>query len=554
MRLSRWVGAVFSVVVSAWALVAGFDGDALAREGEDAGLALPDKPNDGGLGALKPAYADVPIPDRTPAEWQEVTRKNLFAMREMLIESSPIVLPGGDERQAAWLDQGYQEALALIPRVHDELGLLYVLRRYALGFDDIHLDVRQAGPSLVTLWPGFVAGREGSETVVTWRRAEPLAGQPPVGARILSCDGKTIEALIEEGLFTYWRARGFSRGYLQATARLFIDNGNSFFRPPTQCVMQWDGAEHTVTLHWRSVGWGDPDFSAAYLAADGAHSAEWGLSTPAPGVTWVGVPSFLDQTTDALPAPLVDVIDDLNVNRGRYQRGRAIVVDLRGNRGGLLGGASDLAGALFGENAVRRSRALSTRAGWMVRISPENVSHLMSIAEAAQEGPRPEGSAVGSSSSSRWLYLGALRNNQPSLMMGPSAARSGGLTALREGAPPADAPYRARVFILVNETCLSACLWFLDVASFMPGVQIIGGVSGTDGALTGPRIASLPEPGMTLLLPMIEPRGAARGAGEAYTPDIAYSGLWEDSAVRAWVLGLVDEAIPPTEVFPSTAP
>jgi len=98
--------------------------------------------------------------------------------------------------------------------------------------------------------------------------------------------------------------------------------------------------------------------------------------------------------------------------------------------------------------------------------------------------------------------------------------------------------------VLMNETCLSACLWFMDVAAFMPGVTLIGGVSGADGALTWARVADLPESGMTLTTPMMELRGFARSPGEFYTPDIAYPGLWEDEAVRAWVLGLIDAERP----------
>ena len=490
-----------------------------------------------------PRVSEIAV--QSAAEWQSITRKNLFAMKQLLEAHTPIPLTGGDAAQEAWLTAGYQEALALIPQVRDELGLLYVLRRYALGFDDIHLDVRQAGASPINRWPGFVAARQGGETVVSWRQRPPLAGEPPVGARIISCDGAPIETLIEERLFRFWRARGFSTGYLQATTRLFFDNANGFFAPPSVCHMQWDGADHTVRLHWRDVDYGTDDFQTAYQTASGDTPAEWGITTPAPGVTWIGVPSFMDDVTQAVPFELVEIINQLREEGAAYRAGRAVVVDLRGNGGGLRSASTDLAEAVFGVDGARRAQRIYVSASWVTRISDDNVSDIMSGTVAAVEGPRPEGAPAQSARTIGWIYRGALRSNQESLVLGsPPRADAGGLTARRIGQPPQPAPDGARIYVLVNETCLSACLWFMDVAAFMPGVTLIGDVSGADGALTWARVADLPEAGMTLTTPMMELRGYARSPGEFYTPDIAYPGLWDDEAVRAWVLGLIDAERP----------
>lgn len=491
------------------------------------------------------------IPDRSAAAWQEATRKNLFAMKALLEAHTPIPLAGGDAAQEAWLTAGYQEALALVPQVRDELGLLYVLRRYAIGFQDIHLDVRQEGPSPVNRWPGFIAARQGAETVVSWRRTAPLEGEPPVGARILSCDGRPIEALIEAGLFRFWRTPGFSMGYLQATTRLFFDNVNGFFAPPSVCRMAWDGAEREVRLVWRDVNFLAPDFQTAYQAASGDTPAAWGITTPAPGVTWIGAPSFMDSATQTVPFQLVETINQLRREAARYRAGRAIVLDLRGNTGGLRNASTDLAQAVYGVDAARRAQGIYVSASWVTRISDDNVSEIMIGTTAAVEGPQPSGTAPQDARSIGWLYRGALRNHQESLVLGsPPRPDAGGLTLRRAGQPPPPSADGARVYVLVNETCLSACLWFLDVAAFMPGTTIIGGVTGADGPLTWARAAALPEPGMSMTLPMMEPRGFTRSSGEVYTPDVAYPGLWEDGAVRAWVLELIEAERPETPASP----
>ena len=176
-----------------------------------------------------------------------------------------------------------------------------------------------------------------------------------------------------------------------------------------------------------------------------------------------------------------------------------------------------------------------------MRISDDNVSDILAGTVDALSGPQPENAGASDAQAIGWIYRGALRNNQQSLALGPPSPNpGGGLTTRRAGQRPPAARDGAQSYVLVNETCLSACLWFLDIAAFMPGVTIVGGVTGADGALTWARIAALPEPGMSMLLPMMEPRGSARGAGEAYAPDVAYPGLWEDAQVRAWVLGLIE--------------
>jgi Peptidase family S41 len=480
--------------------------------------------------------AAEPVDARSPEEWQAITLENLNAMRDALIAHTPIGIPGGDPHQQAWLEAGYQEALALIPRVHDELGLLYVLRLYAIGFDDIHLSVNQGGPPNVTLWPGFVAARRGQDTIVYWRPEEPAEGQPPEGALIESCDGQSITALVDAGLFRFWRAPGVSRGYLQATSRLFIDNASGFFPPPQQCVMQWGGMRRDVPLIWSEVDLTEDTMDQKLQEADGRTQAEWGLNTPAPGITWIGVPSFLDYASSEIPLELTDIIYELTRRRDRLRRDNVIVIDLRGNGGGLLGGAHDLAEALFGPQAGRRSRGLFMRTSSVFRISQGNVDF---ISERTNRAGAPA-QTTEDYSPFGWMFLGALRNGEASLTLGPRTERPVDvLTAQRQSTPPAPASDGARVYILMNETCLSACLAFLDTAAFMPGVTLVGGITGEDGPLTWPRQVALPGPDMWLSVPMVEWRGPARGAGEAYQPDFVYTGVWEDEAVRAWVLDLI---------------
>jgi hypothetical protein len=300
--------------------------------------------------------------------------------------------------------------------------------------------------------------------------------------------------------------------------------------------MRWGGTQHTVALEWSAVDNSDEAFYGAWLEADGRTEARWGIESPVAGVTWIGVPSFIDPISQNTPAALSDIVWDLRARGARYRREGVIVVDLRGNGGGRLGAAHDLAEGLFGPQAGRRSRGLFMRTSSVFRISSENVDYL-------SERPGDPGAPAQTADDFApfgWIFLGALRNGEASVTLGPRVERTtDGLTQMRRTMPPEPAADGARIYVLVNETCLSACLAFLDTAAFMPGVTIIGGITGEDGVLTWARQVALPEPGMWLSAPMVEWRGAARGAGEAYEPDFAYTGVWRDEDVRAWVLDLI---------------
>jgi hypothetical protein len=119
----------------------------------------------------------------------------------------------------------------------------------------------------------------------------------------------------------------------------------------------------------------------------------------------------------------------------------------------------------------------------------------------------------------------------------PIVSRSGGLTERRPRG--GRAPFAARVYMLSNGTCGSSCLNFADTVLFVPGVQLIGSATAGDGPYMEVRNVTLPSSLATLTIPQKVWRGMGRGPLEAYQPDIAYDGAWDDASVRAWVMGQV---------------
>ncbi|UPT62641.1 MAG: hypothetical protein M0D54_20230 [Hyphomonadaceae bacterium JAD_PAG50586_4] len=114
--------------------------------------------------------------------------------------------------------------------------------------------------------------------------------------------------------------------------------------------------------------------------------------------------------------------------------------------------------------------------------------------------------------------------------------QGGGYTQRR---PQGPSPIPARVYLLSNGTCASACLDFADVVLHIPGTQLIGMDTSGDGLLMEVRDRVLPSGLARVVLPLKVYRGRARGALEAYRADVPYDGVWDDLTVRNWTIGIV---------------
>ncbi|HRE43972.1 MAG TPA: S41 family peptidase [Terricaulis sp.] len=471
----------------------------------------------------------------TASAWRAAAEADLDALRATLREDTPIAFDDENPRMQAWVEEGYRQAQARLPRVADHTSYFYALAPYINGFADPHLQLR-ATPSLsIARWPGFIATARGEGALVLFRD-DADESAPPRGAVILECDGRSIAALKAETVFPFTLNAFLAGDQRTAAPRLFLDRGNIFAPPPRVCVFEEDGARVTRPLHWRDIP-GDAYWAEFNIAALGPDAA-FGVSAPADGVTWIGVPTFANEAADELRA----LAEAVAANAEAIRNGRAVVIDVRGNGGGNSAWGDALARALWGDAVVEAALAAKPASGavdW--RASPANLAYLQSFAPEliAQFGADSEvavwinGALAG--------IEGAIASGEPFWRerIGEAAgpiAPGGGYTQRR---PQGPSPIPARVYILSNGVCVSACMDFADIALHIPGVRLIGAATSGDGLLMEVRDQALPSGHARAVIPLKVYRGRARAALEAYAPDTAYDGIWTDEAVRAWVLELI---------------
>lgn len=481
--------------------------------------------------ALPDASEPVITAPKAPAEWVAVTRQDLAAARRYLEQNSPIPFDYENPQVGQWLVQGYEQGIVRAQQVSDLGGYSATLSAYLNGFHDPHVSFGLDGAPPQGRWPGFiVAQRPGGGEIID--RDENDASLPPVGTKIFSCEGKSLEQLAVERIFPFRFNAKLPPDRRAAITRLFFSRHNPFAPPLVSCDMEIAGRQQSVILNWRDLPKDEDAWTERFRAGSLGPDTDWGVSEPAPGVTWIGVPTFRsgDDTAPKLDALIADVS-----KRGDSMRnGRAIVIDTRGNRGGNSSWADKLAAAIFTQDVLDKNPAPARQSAVDWRASDENGSYWYEwSAQMEKEFGRFSVNRLGSLLIGRQLTRFA-HDNPPVYRTGScKPSTSGGWSRER---PKGASPFPAKVYFLSNGTCGSSCLNFADEVLMVPGVKLIGTSTSADGSLMEVRDGKLPSGLGSISIPQKVERGAGRAPMEYYEADIAYEGVWTDKAVRAWVM------------------
>ena len=482
--------------------------------------------------------APTPLKPSTAEEWRLLTLSDLAAVEKILRAHTPIPFDRESPGLLTWLEAGYANARERAAGVQNEAGWYYTLAAFANGFRDPHLSVSPVTALPPARWPGFIAAARKDGAVVITRDAQNADDNsvPELGSEVLRCDDLSLMALAATRIFPFLYNPDIPADQRRAVTRLFLDRQIPFAPPPAQCLVRTKGVERNITLKWRPLPQENGRDSAAWFTqfqnASMGQATNWGVSEPASGVTWIGVPTF---SSGEETAPKLEALIEAVKQRGDTMRnGRAIVIDTRGNGGGNSAWATKLVEAIFTRDIVQKYRPKTSASGTDWRASAGNIAYW-------QEWEQKMAAESGAFSGSR-LYAqhvvqrmtDALAEGNPLYREGSAnTGQSGGLTRKR---PKGASPFPARVYFLSNGSCGSSCLNFADAVLHVPGVKLIGSATAGDGMLMDVRSEALPSGMATITFPQKVARGRARGNLEFYFADIAYDGTWEDAAVREWVM------------------
>jgi hypothetical protein len=302
--------------------------------------------------------------------------------------------------------------------------------------------------------------------------------------------------------------------------RLLVDEGNPFVTRPSACLIETDGRQRAVELHWKNVN------RAAFLAAVKGVSG-----TPGYGLRQVGPAQWISIETFGVKAQAV--IDAARAQQEQLRNAPYVVVDLRGNGGGDDDYGYRLATILYGEPYAVAHIGYGgdqTACPPVWRATAENIN--------AVEATRQQFARSGETA-------GAKEYSEAVIAMRRALAAHRELTGSLTCAAPQDTlvPTNAvsllhgRVFVLTDSVCFSACI---NVVAYFHklGATLVGQTTGADTHFSEVREITLPSGLSTFsTLQAVEP-DLPRAVGP-YVPDAPYDGdISDTAALEMWIAGL----------------
>lgn len=469
-------------------------------------------------------------PALRPSPWSALAEEDLRVIHQTMLRHHPGPVDPLNPEFRNWLEGGYQKALRRARAARTFGGYWYALRYYIAGFRDGHVNLFPALSVDSVSWPGFVISLRGGRYVVASVDPAGDDGLPPVGSELLSCDGETPEALLRRTVWPYLGNEALEASRTKTTPWLLQDDGNPDAPRPKRCEFRVGQGIRTVELSSRST----PGVEVAKLremAAFGAPPA-FGVRRFGKNGLWVSIPSFHAPKGPEVLAGLKDLI----ARAPQWRDADVIVFDVRGNGGGSSRWGDDILRGLYGEDFYRAREAANAPKDEYVewRVSKENVAYLRSLVGRFQK-ERPDAPDLPA-------HFRALAD-------GMASAAKAGTALYREQhdgahAPPAPGtapanPVRARVFLLTDGRCASACLDFADAALSFPGVSHVGLPTSADSVYMDVRVVPLPSGAASVVVPLKVYRNRPRGHNVPYVPAQRFEGdISDTAALERWVEGL----------------
>lgn len=441
-----------------------------------------------------------------PENWAALAGRDLETIHRTLADNHPGAVNADDPGFARWLDRGYAEARRRAAGARTYADYVRALRFYVAGFRDGHTQLALE-PRGGRIWPGLLVARA-EDGAIRVAAADPGSAAPE-GSRLIACDGKSAERMIDAEIAPYYANPAIPASRDAAIFRLFV-RSDSDTRLPRLCSFDRGGRRIEGQLRWRPAE-GDA-YKAAFEHAYPSVAPAMGVRQ-VDGIWLVSIPSFGDE------AGLGRLLTELGKHVAELRTG-TVVLDMRGNGGGNSFWGVRIAAMLWDWPLVTRvTSGFDTRQDF--RASP-----AVRASAAANAARSPSNSYWAKSVAAIDAAIAAGRPYAPAGE--PPAAPTG---------PAPESPLEGKVYLLTDGICASACLDFADLVLRLPNVTHIGRTTSADAIymdLAQP--VPLPSGLGKLYYPMKLYRYRARGHNQPYVPAITWpGGPMRDEAVIAWV-------------------
>lgn len=394
-------------------------------------------------------------------------------------------------------------------------GYRQTMLHFFSTFNDAHayLSVKLAATGYQ--WPGFLAMYRGGRFVVAGSD-----GRVADGAQITACDGAPL---------TEWSARiapyeniipGLQSTYAKAALLLFRDGASPFLKRPQQCVI--DG--RTVDLDWKPIR--QTEWTRIRTTVKPDLGKDVAITPFGAQGAWVRLGNFSPDTkrqSDQFQA-LYDASPSL--------RDKSVIVfDVRGNGGGPYEWFMGVIRALYGKDyANYYARERLKIAGVYRTIDYQATSGASSNKPADPDAPGDAPADGIPYDAEDRLFKQAMARGDKVLHAPVNSQR----VPKPKRLPPN--PVHARVIVLTDYDCGSACIAFVDELKQFPGVLQVGTETFVDSRTGSPVSTPLPSGNGVIGVPYMTRDGRPRNDNEPQVPSILFDGdIGDTAAVQDWL-------------------
>jgi hypothetical protein len=238
-------------------------------------------------------------------------------------------------------------------------------------------------------------------------------------------------------------------------------------------------------------------------------------------IQWITLPTF--SPNDPEQKILNDIIENLPTIRSY----KTIIFDLRGNGGGNSYWGKLIVEKLFGQTYAKKMIENANKNVYVEwRASKDNIAFLKNLYMSFQKDFGIDGPAT------QWLNT-VIQDLQQAYDQGLPLCRSKKIVNNANVTfedPSIYNPVRAKIIIIIDQKCASACLDFIDYLKAMNhDIVLFGETTGADSVYMEIQEVNLPSKKGTFCFPMKVYRNRIRGNNVPYYPDISYNGNINDT-------------------------
>jgi hypothetical protein len=445
--------------------------------------------------------------------------------------------PSWDALLAASLQRAQKEASL----VNSFGGYRAVMTHFVASFQDAHMKIRFLIEPASYLWPNFlvryrgghyvVVASETSATHATDMNAKnlgyvqiPPEDDVPTGAVVYACDGKPLDKWVDDVAEFEGGPQGLDSTKAAIAQILFVDSESPLYPLPKTCRI----GERDVHLNWSEIS--AQRLNQLNQEHQPFRDESIGIRPFGQHGAWVRLGTFFPATNTEI-TQFSKAIQEAQTLRDKD----VVVLDVRGNAGGAYNWFMAFLRAFYG----------AEYADYYARARLEIAAVMLNPSGAGQEDPGSAANAVTQS----------LPPDPPmeTKNVKPVEVRKlqGGGTLIKNPAPidflpkPASkAPQtlvKARVYVLTDYGCASACLSFVDEMMRFPGIRQIGTETFIDrrsGGWPGPYV--LPSGAGFVRMGRMVRENRKRGENEPWLPKYKFDGdIADTAAVEHWIINVV---------------